>query len=223
MLIWTFGVLRCLKRGSPHKRFAALAVLVQSLWDYSLSIPGNLWLFSYCAASTVPESSRAVNVPSRWKLPACLLVLGVAGVACRFLWLRWGRRAPARERRRGGPRGRLRPSGSWPCSNVLRQVSSIPRRPGWPPRWSCAWPKATRGRSAGCCRRPSIFRARSGWILTARRRGGRWRACMFQPRPATSPESLAWPARPPALGCDCHERALVGPSGVNPSPRLWRP
>ncbi len=111
MSIWTFGILRCLKRGSPHKRFAALAVLVQSLWDYSLSIPGNLWLFSYCAASTVPESSRAVNVPARWKLPACLLVLGVAGVACRFLWLRWDadllRARAVEEARAGAPAERV--------------------------------------------------------------------------------------------------------------------
>ena len=215
MLIWTFGVLRCLKRGSPHKRFAALAVLVQSLWDYSLSIPGNLWLFSYCAASTVPESSRAVNVPSRWKLPACLLVLGVAGVACRFLWLRWDAellRASAVEEARAGASAervmalleRSRQVSEHPETTrlaaevELRLAQSDPR----PERWLLS----------------AAEHLQSSVRLDPYRRvdveGAGGRVCSASG--PTSPESLAWPARPPALGCDCHERALVGPSGGIP-------
>lgn len=77
--LWLFGVLHWIRRGGPHKRFGAVAVLVQSLWDYALSIPALLWLFSYFTASSIPESSRGVNIPMRWKLPLCVAILAAAG------------------------------------------------------------------------------------------------------------------------------------------------
>src|SRR5207245_1863748 len=50
LLIWAVGLAHFLRRGAPHKRFGAVAVLIQSFWDYPLSVYGNLWLFCYLAA-----------------------------------------------------------------------------------------------------------------------------------------------------------------------------
>jgi hypothetical protein len=89
VLLWGAGLIHWLRRGGPHKRCGALAVLVQSLWDYSLSIPAVLWLFSYFSASSIPESSRGVNVPARWKPPLCALVLAAAAAAAGAVSIQW--------------------------------------------------------------------------------------------------------------------------------------
>ncbi len=80
--LWVAGIIHLLRRGGPHKRFGALAVLIHSLGDYALSIPANLWLFAYFTASSISESSRGFAVPRRWKLPACALTLAVTAAVC---------------------------------------------------------------------------------------------------------------------------------------------
>lgn len=80
-VLWFGGLWRCVWGVKSHKAFGALAVLVQSLWDYPLSIPSNLWLLSYFAASSVPDASDGVNIPARHKAPALLLIGGLAWVA----------------------------------------------------------------------------------------------------------------------------------------------
>lgn len=87
--LWTAGLLSLLKRGAPHKRFGALAILIQSLWDYALAIPGVFWLFCYCAASTTPESSRGINIPSRAKALLAAAVLAASGAVAWTAWDRW--------------------------------------------------------------------------------------------------------------------------------------
>ena len=77
--LWFGGLWHCLRRGTSHKRFGARAVLIHSLWDWTLSMPSNLWLFSYFAASSIPEGSRGVNIPSRWRVPAAFAALCVGG------------------------------------------------------------------------------------------------------------------------------------------------
>lgn len=87
--LWLAGVAHCLKAGGPHKTFGAAAVLVQSLWDAPLSVPANLWLFGYFCASAISESSRGINIPSRFKPPLCALVAVLGwGLAC-GLWDHW--------------------------------------------------------------------------------------------------------------------------------------
>lgn len=86
---WIGGILYFLKRGSPHKKFGALAVLIQSLWDYPLSIPGNYWIFCYLAASTTPQSSRGLNVPYARKAPWALGVSFLAATACWWAGRGW--------------------------------------------------------------------------------------------------------------------------------------
>ncbi|MDE2039049.1 MAG: hypothetical protein KGO96_00375 [Elusimicrobia bacterium] len=95
VFLWAAGLAHFLRRGSPHKRFAALAVLVQALWDYPLSIPANFWLFCYLAGSATPETSRGVNVSYERKWPWAVAVLAVgaglsilAGRAWRADWLK---------------------------------------------------------------------------------------------------------------------------------------
>lgn len=88
-LLWTGGILHLLRRGGPHKRFGVTGVLIQSLWDYTLSIPAVLWLFSYFSASAIPESSRGVNVATRWKLPLCAAVLLSAFAAATVVQRQW--------------------------------------------------------------------------------------------------------------------------------------
>jgi hypothetical protein len=89
LLVWGAGLGHCLSRGGAHKRFGAVAVLIQSLWDYSLSIPANYWLFCYYAASSISECSRGVNVPARLKLFWGLVVLALGWSACLPAWERW--------------------------------------------------------------------------------------------------------------------------------------
>ncbi len=88
-LVWSAGLAHFLRRGGSHKRFGALAVLVQSLWDYPLSIPANFWLFCYLAGSSAPQVSNGVNIPARRKLPAAAAVLAAAAVACAWSWRAW--------------------------------------------------------------------------------------------------------------------------------------
>lgn len=81
-LLWFGGLWRQLWKGRSYKRFGALAVLLQSLWDWPLSLPANLWLFCWLAGSSSPESGAGVGVRSRWKLPAAgaCAAAGVFGV-----------------------------------------------------------------------------------------------------------------------------------------------
>ncbi|MDE2293217.1 MAG: O-antigen ligase family protein, partial [Elusimicrobia bacterium] len=80
-LVWFTGLWRQLLRARSYKRFAALAVLLQSLWDWPLAVPGNLWLFCYLAASASPETAEGVGVRWRWKAPLTAAALA-AGLWC---------------------------------------------------------------------------------------------------------------------------------------------
>ena len=82
LAVWAAGLVYFLRRGAPHKRFGALAILIQALWDYPLSIPANFWLFCYFAASTTPQASRGLNVPYARKVPWALAVCAAAGLVC---------------------------------------------------------------------------------------------------------------------------------------------
>ncbi|MBI4423316.1 MAG: hypothetical protein HY554_06295 [Elusimicrobia bacterium] len=79
-LLWFAGLWRSIMSEGHYKRFAVIAVLIQSLWDYTLSVPSNLWLFCYCAASPIPDTGRGVNIPSPYKPVAATLTLA-AGLA----------------------------------------------------------------------------------------------------------------------------------------------
>lgn len=89
-LLWCAGLWSLLMRGrTSHKRFAALAALLHAAWDWTLSMPANLWLFSYLAASSLTEESRGINIRSRWKLPAAAAILAAGVLACRSSWDLW--------------------------------------------------------------------------------------------------------------------------------------
>ena len=79
LAVWVGGLVYFLRRGAPHKRFGALAVLTQSLWDYPLSVPAVFWLFCYFVASTMTQASRGVNVrferKASWAAAVCLVAL----------------------------------------------------------------------------------------------------------------------------------------------------
>lgn len=93
LILWAGG-LAWLLRGASHKRFAAVAVLVQSLWDPVLAIPGNFWLFCYCAASSLPHTSLGLGIPSRRKAAAALLVILAASASGWHAWRRWQSEPP---------------------------------------------------------------------------------------------------------------------------------
>lgn len=80
-LLWFTGIWRLLFASRSYKRFGALAALLHSLWDWPLSLAGNLWLFCYLAACAVPESSDGVGVRGRWRLPAAAAVLALGAWA----------------------------------------------------------------------------------------------------------------------------------------------
>jgi len=82
LLLWCAGIAHLLRRRGQYKRFGAGAVLIQSAWDYALSIHANLWLFCYFAASAGAQTSRGVNVPPGRKLPYSALVLAVSFSVC---------------------------------------------------------------------------------------------------------------------------------------------
>jgi hypothetical protein len=86
---WLAGLCLILRRGSAAQRVGVLALLMHSLWDYALSIPAVLWLFSCNLGACLPESGRGCNVPARWRLPACALVLAAGSWAGTAVWSRW--------------------------------------------------------------------------------------------------------------------------------------
>ncbi len=88
-LLWYLGLAHSLRNGGRGKAFGALALLVQSMWDYTLSIPGLYWLLCYYAGCGLPECSRGFDVSSRLKLPAAVAVLGLGWVLCGRLWDGW--------------------------------------------------------------------------------------------------------------------------------------
>lgn len=88
IILWSGGLVWLL-RGSSHKRFAAAAALVQSLWDPALTVPANFWLFCYCAASSLPHTSAGMGVSSRRKPVAALLILLAASACGWHAWRRW--------------------------------------------------------------------------------------------------------------------------------------
>ena len=88
LLLWAGALVYFLRRGAPHKRFGAIALLTQSMWDYPLSVPAVFWVFCYFAASTTPQSSSGVNVRFERKPVWAALVLALGLGAC---W--WARRA----------------------------------------------------------------------------------------------------------------------------------
>jgi hypothetical protein len=82
LLLWVAGLSQLLRRGAPHKRFGAIAILAQSLWDYALSIPGVFWLFCYFAASMIPQVSQGLNVRFGRKAIWISVALAAASAAC---------------------------------------------------------------------------------------------------------------------------------------------
>jgi len=111
--LWFGGLWRCLSRGSSHKTFGAIAILVHSLWDYPLSIPSNLWLMSYFAASSVPDSDEGINIPSRHKAPALLLVVGVGTVLISGVMRLWDGQKYAARASEAYSAGRLEEARRW--------------------------------------------------------------------------------------------------------------
>lgn len=89
LVLWGGLLIHLMRRGASHKRFGAAAVLVQSLWDYALSIPANYWLFCYFAASAAPQAADGINVPARRKPVALLAAALVAGVGLSWVWTQW--------------------------------------------------------------------------------------------------------------------------------------
>lgn len=87
--LWFAGLWHCLARGRSYKRFGALAVLIHSCWDWPLSMPANLWLFSYMAASSLPEEDHAVNVRARRKVPLALAAAAAGAFLCWRSWALW--------------------------------------------------------------------------------------------------------------------------------------
>jgi tetratricopeptide (TPR) repeat protein len=95
-----------------------IAVLLHSLWDYTLAIPGLFWLFCYCAASAIPDSPRGVNIPSPYKPVAAALTLGLGLAVAGAVLAPWaaqralvGAEASLEQGRFAEARGRLETSG----------------------------------------------------------------------------------------------------------------
>ena len=89
LAVWLAGLWLILRRGPAAQRIGALALLGHSLWDYSLSIPAVLWLFACTLGACLSESGRGCNVPARWRLPVCALVLAAGSWAGAAVWSRW--------------------------------------------------------------------------------------------------------------------------------------
>jgi hypothetical protein len=89
LVIWTAGLALVLGRAGAERRFGPLAALVHGLVDYPLSVPGVFWLFCREAAGTRPQRAVGLSIRSRWKLPAILAVLLVAGAGLSALERVW--------------------------------------------------------------------------------------------------------------------------------------
>jgi hypothetical protein len=89
LLIFTAGLLARLRRDDAPKRFGALAILIQSCWDYALSIPANFWLFCYLAASSTPQTSEGVEARSSRKPLWAALFAAAGWLICSWALTRW--------------------------------------------------------------------------------------------------------------------------------------
>ncbi len=89
LLLWAAGMAHLLHKGGEHKRFGVVAILIQSCFDYALSIPAAFWIFCYFVASSGSQTARGVNVPRGRKIPYCLLILASSLWVCSWSYRRW--------------------------------------------------------------------------------------------------------------------------------------
>ncbi|MBI5625295.1 MAG: O-antigen ligase family protein [Elusimicrobia bacterium] len=83
------GLAWMLWAGRSWRTFGAAAVLLQSCWDLTLSIPAVYWLFCFCAGSSIRPAPRQVEVPRALRLPAIVLILGAGALLSKGLWDVW--------------------------------------------------------------------------------------------------------------------------------------
>ncbi|MBI5209517.1 MAG: O-antigen ligase family protein [Elusimicrobia bacterium] len=86
---WFAGIAALLRGRDRPKAFGALTVLIQSMWDITLSIPACFWMFCYFAGSAVRESGGGVNVLARHRLPAAFLALALGWGVSTTVWSVW--------------------------------------------------------------------------------------------------------------------------------------
>ncbi|MEK7388670.1 MAG: O-antigen ligase family protein [Elusimicrobiota bacterium] len=89
LALWSCGLAALFVHSPAEKRFGPIAILIQGLADYALSVPGIFWFFCVSAAFSIPESGRVLNIPFRYRLFSCVLTLIVAGAAGRCVWHEW--------------------------------------------------------------------------------------------------------------------------------------
>jgi hypothetical protein len=102
---WFIWIARRLAQCRGWPAWALSAALLQSLVDYPLSFPSNLWLFCYLLVVVQPERQAWFSVRNRLKIP---LLIGLTGL---FVWA--GQRAVA----------------SWRAERLLSRASEIAAPP----------------------------------------------------------------------------------------------
>jgi hypothetical protein len=63
-----------------------------SFWDPFFAAPAVLWLFSYCAASTIPEGSEGIEIRLPWRFPVSGAALAAGYWVGRSALAAWGGR-----------------------------------------------------------------------------------------------------------------------------------
>jgi hypothetical protein len=88
LLIFILGIASFFPK-SPMRRWAVLSALISVIWDYSLAIPANFWLFCYLAASERPVSHNLILVSQKRKPFYVLLILSLTWILIKPVWARW--------------------------------------------------------------------------------------------------------------------------------------
>ncbi len=88
-LLWIAGLAVLLKPAPAARRFGPIAALISGFADYALSVPGVFWLFCASTALAIPESSRSVNIPLRWRPALCASVVLITALSVISIWRGW--------------------------------------------------------------------------------------------------------------------------------------
>lgn len=108
-LAWSVWVLRRLLQSRGWAAWSLIGALLHGLVDYPLSLPANLWLFSYLLVAAQPERQAWYAVRGRLKIPLLIALIGLGVTAARKAVGPWRAEKLVLARGgRGGPEGRAR-------------------------------------------------------------------------------------------------------------------
>lgn len=89
LVVWSLWIGRRLFESRGWPAWSLLAALLHSMVDYTLSMPSNLWLFSYLLVAGQPEREAWFAVQGRFKIPLLIALTGIGLAAAQQASAPW--------------------------------------------------------------------------------------------------------------------------------------